>query len=109
MPTSPGRVTGRPERRVPRLAVAPRVRHPSPVTPDAPRPRATPAEELRRIALHQETAALLEQRALRAASPVEADLLRRRAAEHARQAQLLRAALSARRGARVQPAPRGSP
>ena len=57
----------------------------------------TLAATLRRIALHQETAALLEQRALRATPAEAADSLRRRAAAHARQAQQLRAALAAAR------------
>jgi hypothetical protein len=65
--------------------------------PAAPRPGA--AQTLRRIALHEETAALLQQRAGRAGSPAAAGSLRRRAAEHARHAAELRAGLAARRGA----------
>lgn len=52
---------------------------------------------LRRVALHEETAALLHQRAERAPTEEAASSLRRRAAEHARQAADLRAGLTARR------------
>jgi hypothetical protein len=57
----------------------------------------TLVKQLRRIALHQETAALLELRAGRATSPTEAALLRRRAATRRSTAQQLRAQLAAQR------------
>jgi hypothetical protein len=54
---------------------------------------------LRRIALHEETAALLEVRATRVGTDDLASPLRRRAVEHRREAQRLRAELVAGTGA----------
>jgi hypothetical protein len=63
-----------------------------------PAPRHDPyvAESLRRIALHQETAALLELRALQAAKVGDAELLRRRAADRGQLSQQLAADRAAR-------------
>lgn len=62
--------------------------------------RAVPrvAAQLRRIALHEETAALLEVRATRAGADHLASPLQRRAAEHRREAQQLRTELAAEIG-----------
>lgn len=59
-------------------------------------PRSNPiaAEMLREIALHQETAVLLEFRARQADRPEKADLLRRRAGAHRQVAQQLRERLT---------------
>jgi hypothetical protein len=57
------------------------------------------AAQLRRMALHEETAALLEVRATRAGTDDLASPLQRRAAEHRREAQRLRAELMAGPGA----------
>jgi hypothetical protein len=54
------------------------------------------AAQLRRIALHEETAALLEVRATRARTDDLASPLERRAAQHRREAQRLRAELLTR-------------
>jgi hypothetical protein len=56
------------------------------------------AAQLRRIALHEETAALLEVRATRARTDDLASPLQRRVAEHRREAQRLRAELVAGTG-----------
>jgi hypothetical protein len=56
------------------------------------------AAQLRRIALHEETAALLEARATRAGADHLASPLQRRAAEHRREARRLRAELVAKTG-----------
>ena len=58
------------------------------------------ALQLRRIAVHQETVALLELRAQQAASTGDAALLRRRAAERRALAQQLRTQLAAEQTAR---------
>jgi hypothetical protein len=67
---------------------------------EAPTVQALPrvAAQLRRIALHEETAALLDIRAARAGTDAFASPLRRRAAEHRREAQRLRAELVAGTG-----------
>jgi hypothetical protein len=68
----------------------------------APGPDPQLVDYLRRIVLHQETAARLEQRAERAGSAARAAVLRRRAAERRRRAEQLGTALvAARRGPRV--------
>lgn len=54
------------------------------------------ATELRRMALHLETAAVLDLRAGRSADPVQAAVLRRRAAQRREEAGRIRARLSAR-------------
>jgi hypothetical protein len=70
--------------------------------PPGPAPRgAVPADprlatDLRRMALHLETAAVLDLRAGRASDPVQAGVLRRRAAQRRAEAARIRARLSAR-------------
>lgn len=63
--------------------------------PPAPRNDPTLAHLLRQIALHQETAALLDQRAQNATSPAQATVLRQRAAARRAIAQQLRQQLGA--------------
>lgn len=69
------------------------------------------AEQLRRIALHEETAGMLELRAQRAGSEPGADQLRRRADGHRAQARLLRSrlAVGARAGSPVPALAAGGP
>ena len=54
------------------------------------------AQELRRMALHLETAAVLELRASRATDPAQVAVLRRRAEQRRREAARIRAHLAAR-------------
>jgi hypothetical protein len=54
------------------------------------------ATDLRRMALHLETAAVLDLRAGRSTDPVQAAVLRRRAAQRREEAGRIRARLSAR-------------
>jgi hypothetical protein len=61
--------------------------------------------ELRRMALHLETAAVLELRAQRATDPAQVDTLRRRAEQRRRQAARIRARLVADGAAMAEPAP----
>jgi hypothetical protein len=63
------------------------------------------AAELRRMALHLETAAVLELRAQRATDPAQVDTLRRRAQQRRRQAARIRARLAAEGAAIPEPAP----
>lgn len=64
------------------------------------------AAELRRMALHLETAAVLDLKARRSTDPAQAAVLRRRAEQRRREAARIRALLAARGvalGARVSP------
>jgi hypothetical protein len=74
-----------------------------PPRPHTVRDRPELAARLRIIALHEETAALLNLRATRG-DPAQAALLRRRADEHHRQAQLLRGQLVPQQRPARQPA-----
>jgi hypothetical protein len=79
--------------------------------PAGPHDHAAFAASLRRIALHQETARVLDLRASRAATDDQAALLRRRAEQHRRTAQRLRQELGAALGrpwARPSAAPRAT-
>ncbi|MGY1831644.1 hypothetical protein ACI8AA_14620 [Geodermatophilus sp. SYSU D01180] len=63
--------------------------------PGLPRPAAELSGELRRMALHLETAAVLELRAQRTTDPVQVAVLRRRAEHRRREADRLRERLAA--------------
>jgi len=75
------------------------------VAPPVPEPSPDTAAELRRMALHLETAAVLESRAQRGTDPAQVDTLRRRAEQRRRQAARIRARLVADGAARPEPAP----
>ena len=57
---------------------------------------ADPSSDLRRMALHLETAAALESRATRASDPTQEAVLRRRAEQRRREAARIRARLTVR-------------
>jgi hypothetical protein len=66
------------------------------------------ASELRRMALHLETAAVLDLRAQRATDPAQVAVLRRRAEQRRREAARIRAQLAARGVVLAAPARPGS-